>query len=63
MIFNLISSRSVELSILNSNKGKFRRNFSISPILSYQDEDMDEDMYDAANNPENNSDGETEPST
>jgi hypothetical protein len=59
---NIICSK--ELPILIS-KGKFIRNFSISPVLSLLNNDGDEDMNDLVDNPQSNSESEdeTEPST
>lgn len=61
--FNLNSN----LPILISNKDKFIRNFSVSPILPFLDDDGDEYMSDSIDNPQSNSDSEseneTEPST
>jgi len=64
MIMNQNSIWSKELPILIS-KGKFMRNFSISPFLSVLNNDGDEDMNDSVDNPQSNSENEdeTEPST
>ena len=63
----LNSNHSRDLIILISSKDKFIRNFSISPILPFLDDDGDEDMNDSVDNPQSNSDSdsenETDPST
>jgi len=63
-ITKLNSNHPRDITILISSKDKFIRNFSISPILPFLD---NEDMNDSVDNPQSNSDSdnenETDPST
>jgi len=59
---NSIYPRKLPISI---SKEKFKKNFSISSVLPFLDNDNDEDMNDLVDNPQSNSDSEDEiePST